>query len=114
MEELFNKIIDYLVSKLRNGEYNLSMRDIANEFDVPDETLKKIVPISNLPNFLLKLSNSPTAQKKFEEFRKDPDYFRKKYEGKDFTVTQERIREIEAKVLKKMKNNNDDPPDDIA
>ncbi len=34
--------------------------------------------------------------------------------GKDFKITRERIREIEAKALRKIKKMRDDLPDDVA
>ena len=114
MEDLYTKIVNHMIFKLSNGEYNLSMSSIAEELDIPAETLNKVVFISFLPNLLLKLSKDPHAQKVIERIRRNLDGNKSNSEYWDFRATRERIKEIEAKALKKFKDRNDDPPDDTA
>ncbi len=67
-----------------------------------------------MPKFLIELSKTNISREWFKRIADDLENMEAFEVGKDFAVTRERIRQIEAKAMQlfnKMRNN---PPDDVA
>ncbi len=114
MEELYNKIVDHIVLKLKNGELGLSKKDIVKELDISIEAFSEIASNYSLPNFLIGLSKDAQALERIKRITNDLDEIKSKTIGKDLAVTRERISQIETIAMKLIEKSNRNVPDDVA
>jgi hypothetical protein len=114
MEELYNKIINHIILKLKNGETRLTKVLIAKELDISVSEFDDICEKRQIPKFLIELSKTTKSREWIKRITDNFENMEAHEIGNDFMITRERIRQIEAKammLINKMRNN---PPDDVA
>ncbi len=114
MEEQYKKIVSHLILKIKNGETKFTKAGIAKELNISVSEFDDICAKKQMPKFLIELSKTNKSREWLKRIADDLENMEAFEVDKDFAVTRERIRQIEAKamqLLKKMRNN---PPDDVA
>lgn len=114
MEDLYEKIINHIILKLKNGEVKLSKIDIARELNITVREFDNVCAKKQMPEFLIELSKSSKARDWIKRITDDFNKLRSSEIGNNFVITRERIRQIEAKAMRLINKTRIDPPDDIA
>jgi len=114
MEDLYNKIINHIILRLKNGETKLTKALIAKELDITVSDFDKICEKRQMPKFLIELSKTTKSREWIKRITNNFVNIESHEIGKDFAVTRERIRQIEAKATRLIKKMRNKTPDDVA
>jgi len=103
-----------LILKLKNGETKFTKAGIAKELNISVREFDDICEKKQMPKFLIELSKTTKSREWFQRITEGFENLDAHEVGKDFTVTRERIRQIEAKAMRLLNKMRSNPPDDVA
>ena len=114
MEDLYIKIVNHIILKLKNGETKLTKLAIAKELNITVREFDSICAKKQMPILLIELSKSTKSREWIKRITDDFENMESHEIGKDFRITRERIRQIEAKAMRLINKVRSNPPDDVA